>query len=55
LYDPNNETNFRKLYDIYSTPVIYLLDENKKILAKRLNIEQIKEFINDLEKKNQAK
>lgn len=55
LYDPNNESNFRKLYDIYSTPVIYLLDENKKILAKRLNIEQIKEFINDLEKKNQIK
>ncbi len=51
LYDPNNETNFRRYYDIYSTPVIYLLDENKKIIAKRLNVEQIKDFIQDLEKK----
>ncbi|OYU96403.1 MAG: hypothetical protein CFE21_08380 [Bacteroidetes bacterium B1(2017)] len=52
VYDPNNETNFRRLYDIYSTPVIYLLDENKKIIAKRLNVEQLKDFIKDTEKKN---
>lgn len=55
VYDPNNETNFRKLYDIYSTPVIYLMDENKKIIAKRLNVEQVKEFIQDQEKKNNLK
>jgi hypothetical protein len=52
VYDPNNETNFRKLYDIYSTPVLYLLDENKKILAKRINVEQLTEFIKEREKKN---
>jgi peroxiredoxin len=52
VYDPNNETNFRRLYDIYSTPVLYLLDENKKILAKRLSVEQLKDFIKDLEKEN---
>ena len=51
VYDPNNETNFRRLYDIYSTPVLYLLDENKKIVAKRLNVEQLKEFIKDSEKR----
>lgn len=51
VYDPNNETSFRRLYDIYSTPVIYLLDENKKILAKRLNVEQLKDFILEMEKK----
>ncbi|MDP3927889.1 MAG: DUF5106 domain-containing protein [Bacteroidota bacterium] len=55
VYDPNNETNFRKLYDIYSTPVLYLLDENKKIIAKRLNVEQVKEFIQEQENKNKTK
>ena len=26
VHDPNHESNFRKFYDVYSTPVIYLLD-----------------------------
>ncbi len=43
--DPNHESNFRKFYDVYSTPVIYLLDENKQIIAKRLSVEQLKDFI----------
>ncbi|MBC7383166.1 MAG: DUF5106 domain-containing protein [Bacteroidia bacterium] len=50
VYDPNNETNFRRLYDIYSTPVLYLLDVNKKIIAKRLNVDQLREFIKEYEK-----
>lgn len=29
--------NFRKTYDIFSTPQIYLLDENKKIIGKKLD------------------
>lgn len=37
--------NYHDTYDIYSTPVIYLLDENKKILAKRLDIEQLEKII----------
>lgn len=37
--------NFHDLYDIYSTPVLYLLDENKKILAKRLMTDQLVTFI----------
>lgn len=43
--DLYNNTKYRKLYDIYSTPVIYLLDENKKIIAKRLSVEQVEDFI----------
>jgi thiol-disulfide isomerase/thioredoxin len=50
VYDPNNETNFRRLYDVSSTPVVYLLDEKKNILAKRLAIEQLRDFIINLEK-----
>jgi len=41
VYDPYYQTGFKKTYDIYSTPVIYILDENKKIIAKRLDVEQI--------------
>ena len=32
-------------YDIYSTPVMYLLDEEKKIIAKRLLTDQLSDFI----------
>jgi hypothetical protein len=51
VYDPNNETGFRKLYDIYSTPVLYLLDENKKIIAKRISADQVKDIIKDMEQR----
>ena len=37
--------NYHDLYDIYSTPVLYLLDERKTILAKRLMTDQIETFI----------
>ncbi|MFI5221851.1 MAG: thioredoxin-like domain-containing protein, partial [Bacteroidia bacterium] len=50
VHDPNHESNFRRFYDVYSTPVIYLLDENKKIVAKRLSVEQMKDFIDKHEK-----
>jgi hypothetical protein len=45
VHDPNHESNFRKLYDVYSTPVVYLLGKDKKIIAKRLSIEQVKDMI----------
>ncbi len=40
----------KKIYDIYSTPVIYLLDENKIIKAKRIDSDQLDGFIDMLEK-----
>lgn len=40
----------KKMYDIYSTPVIYLLDEKKVIRAKRIESEQIEGIIDMLEK-----
>ncbi len=52
----NPFANVRFYYDISSTPVLYLLDENKKIIAKRIGYEQAKEIIFDLEKeKNKQK
>ena len=53
--DLYNNTNFRNYYDIYSTPVIYLLDENKHIIAKRLDTEKIRDFISNEEKKASKK
>ncbi len=46
VWDPYNQTNFRKLYDISSTPSIFLIDKNKEIVAKQLGVEQIADFIN---------
>lgn len=44
-WDPNNQTNFRVYYHIESTPVMYLLDKNKKIIAKKLDIEQLEDML----------
>jgi peroxiredoxin len=35
---------FRSIYDISSTPVIYILNDKKEIIAKKLGVEQIEEF-----------
>lgn len=43
--DPESLSNYRRLYDVYSTPVVYLLDEKKKIIAKRLGVLQLQEFL----------
>jgi peroxiredoxin len=38
------QNHFRSIYDISSTPVIYILNEKKEIIAKKLGVEQIEEF-----------
>ena len=38
-------TDFKNNFDVYSTPVVYVLDKDKKIIAKRLPVEQIEDFI----------
>ncbi len=42
--------NFRNTYDIFSTPVMYVLDHNKEIIAKKLGVEQVGDFIDRYEK-----
>ena len=42
--------NFRKTYDIFSTPQIYLLDENKKIIGKKLDALTLGDLIQRVEK-----
>ena len=43
--DTLHMSRFRDYYDIYSTPVMYLLDKDKKIIAKRLDPEALYEFM----------
>ncbi|MEM7550592.1 MAG: redoxin domain-containing protein [Bacteroidota bacterium] len=45
LADPNIRSNFRRDYNVKSTPTIYILDEDKKILAKKIGVEQVKEIL----------
>lgn len=41
--------NFHDLYNIYSTPVLYLLDNNKIIIAKQISSNQLLNFITQYE------
>jgi peroxiredoxin len=50
VHDKYKQYFLRELYDIYSTPVIYLLDENKRIKGKRMDVDQLDGFIEHLEK-----
>jgi thiol-disulfide isomerase/thioredoxin len=42
---------YHSLYDITQTPVIYILNEQKEIIAKRLTVEQIEKFLENYLKK----
>ncbi len=53
VYDPYGFSNFRNNYDIYSTPVIYILDKDKKIVAKRIDVDYITRFI-EFDRKRKA-
>ena len=37
--------DYRQLYDVYQTPVLYLLDKDKRIIAKKLTYQQVDEVI----------
>ena len=44
LSDLYHQTNFRKIYDVTSTPQVFVLDKNKEIIAKRIGVEQLEGF-----------
>jgi len=43
--EQSNQPDYRQLYDISQTPTFFLLDENKRILAKGLSLEQYDNLI----------
>jgi thiol-disulfide isomerase/thioredoxin len=55
VWEPFGYSQFRDKYDISSTPVLYLLDKDKKILAKKINWDQAIDYIEHMEKPEQNK
>jgi thiol-disulfide isomerase/thioredoxin len=49
VFDPIHLNNLKERFDIYSTPVIYILDKDKRIKAKRLDAEQVVSMLKTLE------
>lgn len=47
LADPSVKSNFRAYYNVRSTPQLYILDEERKIIAKKLDVNQVLDFIRD--------
>jgi thiol-disulfide isomerase/thioredoxin len=45
VWDPYRHTEFRENYDIKSTPMIYVLGQDKKIIGKRIAVEDLPGFI----------
>ncbi|MNY30442.1 hypothetical protein D3C86_1645520 [compost metagenome] len=41
--------NYHDTYDIYATPRIFVLDKDKKIIAKQLTISQLEDFIDRMQ------
>jgi len=50
--DLKTQNNFRHEYDVSSTPQLYLLDKDKKIIAKKLDVETLEDFLKHLNKED---
>jgi len=46
--------NYQTTYDIFSTPIVYILDKDKNIIAKRVSISQIEDILDRLQNKTDA-
>jgi len=46
--DPFIKSKYKQIYDIKSTPQIFILDENKEIISKRIGAEQIAEVMDQI-------
>lgn len=44
-WDPHRQSNFQMYYHVDATPVMYMLDKNKKIIGKKLSIEQYADML----------
>jgi thiol-disulfide isomerase/thioredoxin len=55
VFDPVHLNNLKEQFDIVATPVIYLLDRDKRIKGKKLAADQVVDIINNLEKIEKSK
>lgn len=49
-WDPQRRTRFDFFYNVQSTPLIYILDRNKTIIAKKISAEDVGPFIESYRK-----
>ncbi len=49
-WDPERKSNFGYYYNVQATPMIYILDRNKTIIAKKLSVEDVPSFIENYRK-----
>jgi thiol-disulfide isomerase/thioredoxin len=49
-WDPDRSSHFDYFYNVQTTPMVYILDRNKKIIAKKLAVEDIQSFIENYRK-----
>jgi thiol-disulfide isomerase/thioredoxin len=45
-YDPLKQIDFNRKFDVVTTPTVYILDKNKKIIARKMPVEQLEDFMN---------
>lgn len=51
-WDPARSTHFDFFYNVTATPLIYILDKEKIIIAKKIGVENIEAFLSDYRKQN---
>lgn len=52
VYDKNYQSTVKQVYDVASTPMLYLLDEDKKIVAKKFDPKFLEPIMKQLISKN---
>ena len=44
-YDFSQRTDYRHQFDVWTTPTVYILDKDKRIIGRKLPVEQIEDFM----------
>ena len=55
IIQDSKQASYKQLYDVIQTPTLYLLDKDKKIIAKKLTMEQMDEVLDAKIKSQSAK
>jgi thiol-disulfide isomerase/thioredoxin len=53
MVEQSKQPSYKQLFDVTQTPTLYLLDKDKKIIAKKLTMEQLDDLL-DVKIKNQT-
>ena len=51
-WDPERKSHFDYFYNVQATPMVYVLDKDKKIIAKKISVEDVGSFIENYRKYN---